>query len=97
MYGQKEFWSGKNTQRKVSRLEKHALDSKYGGLNVCDRTVKHKKTFCDVRRNVKESTRSFHGLWMLPKWLGKKVRWKIWTKFTKKNAVGALGLETKGI
>ena len=41
--------------------------------------------FCDIRRNVKESNRRFHELWMLPKWVGKKVRWKIWTKFTKKN------------
>ena len=60
-------------------LRKHILDSKYGGfdLNVCDRAVKHKKTFCDIRRNVKESKRRFHELWTLPKRLGKKVRWKI--------------------
>ena len=39
-------------------LRKHALDSKCSGfyLNVCDRTLKHKKTFCDFRRDVKEST-----------------------------------------
>ena len=69
-------------------LRKHILDSKYGGfgLNVCDKTVKYKKKFCDIRsRNVKESNRRFNELWVLPKWLGKKVRWKIWTKFTKKN------------
>ena len=68
-------------------LRKRTLDSKYGefDLNVCERVVKHKKMFCDIRRNVKESNRWFHQLWMLPKWLGKKVRWKIWTKFTKKN------------
>ena len=67
-------------------LRKRTLDSKYGGfdLNVCDRAVKHKKTFCDIRRNVKESNRKFHELWMLPKWVRKKVRWKIWTKFTKR-------------
>ena len=69
-------------------LRKHTLASKYGGfgLNVCDKTVKYKKTFCDIRsRNVKESNRRFYEMWMLPKWLGKKVRWKILTKFTKKN------------
>ncbi|XP_015754756.1 PREDICTED: CBL-interacting protein kinase 11-like [Acropora digitifera] len=68
-------------------LRKRTLDSKYGGfdVNVCDRAVKHKKMFCDIRRNVKESNGRFDELWMLPKWLGKKVRWKIWTKFTKKN------------
>lgn len=68
-------------------LRKRILDSKYGGfdVNVCDRAVKHKRMFCDIRRNVKESNGRFDELWMLPKWLGKKVRWKIWTKFTKKN------------
>ena len=69
-------------------LRKDTLASKYGGfgLNVCDKTVKYKKTFCDIRsRNVKESNRRFYEMWMLPKWLGKKVRWKILTKFTKKN------------
>ena len=72
---------------KSSVLRKRTLDSKYGGfdMNVCDRAVKHKKTFCDIRRNVKEGNRRFYKLWMLPKWLRKKVRWKIWTKFTKKN------------
>ena len=68
-------------------LRKRTLDSKYGGfdVNACDRAVKHKKMSCDIRRNVKESNGRFNELWMLPKWLGKKVRWKIWTKFTKKN------------
>ena len=75
-------------------LRKHALDSKYGefDLNVCDRTLKHKKKFYDIRRYVKESTRRVDGLWMLPKWLGKKVRWKIWTQFTKKNGQERRGL-----
>ena len=72
---------------KFGVLRKHASDSKYGGLNlnVYDRTLKRKKKFYDIRRDVKESTRRFHGLWMLPKFLGKKVRWKIWTKFTKRS------------
>ena len=68
-------------------LRKYILDSKYGGfgLNVCDKTVKYKNKFCDIRsRNVKESNRRFYELWVLPKWLGKKVRWKIWTKFTRR-------------
>ena len=78
----------KRTHNGKSRvLSKRTLDTKYGGfdLSVCDRAVKHKKTFLDIRRNVKKSNRGFHELWMLPKWLGKEVQWKIWTKFTKKN------------
>ena len=83
----KSFHLERTHNGKSRVLRKHTLDSKYGGfdLNVCDRVVKHKRTFCDIRRNVKEGNRSLHELWMLPKWLGKKVRWKIWTKFTKKN------------
>jgi len=83
----KSFDLEKTHNGKSRVLRKRTLDSKYGefDLNVCERVVKHKKMFCDIRRNVKESNRWFHQLWMLPKWLGKKVRWKIWTKFTKKN------------
>ena len=83
----KSYYLERTHNGKSPVLRKRTLDSKYGGfdLNVCNRAVKHKKPFCDIRRNVKESNRWFHELWMLPKWVGKKVRWKIWTKFTKKN------------
>ena len=73
--------TGKNSDVKRTHsgkfcvLRKHALESKYVGfdLNVCDRTLKHKKKFYDIRRDVKETTRRVDGLWMLPKWLGKKA------------------------
>ena len=83
----KSFYLERTHNGKSCVLRKRTLDSKYGGfdVNVCDRAVKHKKMFCDIRRNVKESSGRFDELWMLSKWLRKKVRWKIWTKFTKKN------------
>ena len=47
--------------RKFRVYRKDVLDSKYAGfdLNVCNRTLKPKKTFCDIRRDVKGSARRF--------------------------------------
>ena len=57
----KSFDLERTHSRKFRVYRKDVLDSKYAGfdLNVCNRTLKPKKTFCDIRRDVKGSARRF--------------------------------------